>query len=73
MTKRSAMQIREKTATDDNEMANFCIIKGKRYESFNDHTFFGDTRTSHVMDTDTDGLYDAVPIRERIGGYSREP
>ena len=52
-------------------MANFCIIKGKRYESFDNDTFFGDTGTSHVMDTDS--LYDAVPIRERIGGYGGEP
>ena len=63
----------EQSSGNDNEKVNFCIIKGKRYESFNNHTFFGDTGTSHVMDTDTDGLYDAVPIRERIGGYGGEP
>ena len=41
-----------KSSGNDNEKASFCIIKGKRYESFDNHTFFGDTGTSHVMDTD---------------------
>ena len=35
--------------------------------------FFGDTGTSHVMDIDVDGLYDAERIQERIGGYGNEP
>ena len=63
----------DKSSGNDDKKASFCVIKGKKYESFDDHTFFGDTGTSHVMDTDSDGLYDAVPIRERIGGYGGEP
>ena len=63
----------EQSSSNDNVKANFCIIKGKRYESFDNHTFFGDTGISHVIDTDSDGLYGAVPIFERIGRYSVEP
>jgi len=63
----------DKSSGNDDEKASFCVISGKKYESFDDHTFFGDTGTSHVMDTDSDGLYDAVPIQERIGGYGGEP
>ena len=46
---------------------------GKKYESFDDNTYFSDTGMSHVMNTDSDGLYDAVPIRKRISGYGVEP
>ena len=42
---------------------------GKHYESFDAHSFFGDTGMSHVMDTDSDCLYDDVLIQDRIGGY----
>ena len=52
---------------------SFCVINGQRYESFDDHAFFGDTDTSHIMDIDADGLYDAEPIQERIFGYMNEP
>ena len=54
---------------NDDEKVSFCVIKGKKYEYFDNHAFFCDTSTSHIMDTDVDGLYNAVPIQDRIGEY----
>ena len=47
--------------TSDNydKKVSFGVTNKWRYESFDDHTFFGDTGTSHVMDIDADGFYDA--------------
>ena len=59
----------KESSMKNDETSSFCMIDGTRYASFDKNTFYGDTGSSHVMDTDVDGLYDAVRIDEKIGGY----
>ena len=48
-----------------------CVIEGKSYPCFKDNAFF-DTGSSHVMDTNKIGMYNAEPIHENVGGFGDE-